>query len=105
MATRVLPYACRASLRLNGLLCARPLRNDMTIARSFHTASRRYEQQANTKVKRDSAPQIVRGDSKLYKDADAAVADIKSGATILSAGFGLCGTAGKFNRTIQCLTG
>ncbi|KAH8588828.1 succinyl-CoA:3-ketoacid-coenzyme A transferase [Bisporella sp. PMI_857] len=65
----------------------------MTIARSFHTASRRYEQQANTKVKRDSAPQIVRGDSKLYKDADAAVADIKSGATILSAGFGLCGTA------------
>jgi 3-oxoacid CoA-transferase len=29
----------------------------------------------------------------LFKDADAAVKDIKSGATILSAGFGLCGTA------------
>ncbi|KFY09339.1 hypothetical protein V491_08245 [Pseudogymnoascus sp. VKM F-3775] len=30
--------------------------------------------------------------SKLYKSADAAVADLKSGSTILSAGFGLCGT-------------
>ena len=30
----------------------------------------------------------------MYKDADAAVADLKSGSTILSAGFGLCGTAG-----------
>jgi 3-oxoacid CoA-transferase len=31
----------------------------------------------------------------VYKNADAAVADLKSGSTILSAGFGLCGTAGK----------
>jgi 3-oxoacid CoA-transferase len=31
----------------------------------------------------------------VYKDADAAVADIKSGSTILSSGFGLCGVAGK----------
>jgi 3-oxoacid CoA-transferase len=32
----------------------------------------------------------------LFRDADAAVKDLKSGAVILSAGFGLCGTAGKF---------
>uniref|UniRef100_A0A0D2XKL0 Succinyl-CoA:3-ketoacid-coenzyme A transferase n=1 Tax=Fusarium oxysporum (strain Fo5176) TaxID=660025 RepID=A0A0D2XKL0_FUSOF len=35
----------------------------------------------------------VRGGSKLFKDADAAVADIKSGSTLLSSGFGLCGVA------------
>ena len=53
------------------------------------------QRQANTKAKRDPAPKIVRGASKVYKDADAAVADLKSGSTILSAGFGLCGTAGE----------
>lgn len=46
--------------------------------------------------KRDLSPKIVRGQSKLWKDADAAVADLQSGSVILSAGFGLCGTAGKF---------
>ncbi|KAF5528781.1 MUP1-high affinity methionine permease, partial [Fusarium napiforme] len=35
----------------------------------------------------------VRGGSKLFKDADAAVADIKSGSILLSSGFGLCGVA------------
>ncbi|KAF7712369.1 3-oxoacid CoA-transferase [Penicillium ucsense] len=39
------------------------------------------------------APKIERGGSKLFKDADSAVADIKSGSTILSSGFGLCGVA------------
>lgn len=42
------------------------------------------------------APKIERGRSKVYKDADAAVADIQSGSTILSSGFGLCGVAGEF---------
>jgi 3-oxoacid CoA-transferase len=40
------------------------------------------------------APTIDRSRSKVYASADEAVADIKSGSTILSAGFGLCGTAG-----------
>lgn len=44
------------------------------------------------------APTIDRSRSKVYASADEAVADIKSGSTILSAGFGLCGTAG------MCLT-
>ncbi|CAD6447588.1 42a601d5-691b-44df-b84f-f954fb854aae [Sclerotinia trifoliorum] len=39
------------------------------------------------------APKIVRGASKVFKSADEAVADIQSGSIILSAGFGLCGTA------------
>lgn len=36
---------------------------------------------------------IDRSKSKLFKDADEAVADIQSGSTVLSAGFGLCGVA------------
>lgn len=43
------------------------------------------------------APKIERGGSKLYKDADEAVKDIKSGSTILSSGFGLCGVAGELH--------
>lgn len=39
-------------------------------------------------------PHVDRSASKVYKSADEAVADIKSGSTILSAGFGLCGVAG-----------
>ena len=35
-----------------------------------------------------------RSTSKLWETADKAVADIQSGSTILSAGFGLCGTPG-----------
>ncbi|KAM5381846.1 hypothetical protein ACJZ2D_002836 [Fusarium nematophilum] len=31
--------------------------------------------------------------SKVFEDADAAVADVKSGSTVLSSGFGLCGVA------------
>lgn len=58
----------------------------------------RYDnQQANIKVKRGKAPDLVRGESKVFKDADEAVKDLKSGSLVLSAGFGLCGTAGMFN--------
>ncbi|KAF2651723.1 3-oxoacid CoA-transferase [Lophiostoma macrostomum CBS 122681] len=41
----------------------------------------------------DRAPVIDRSKSKLFGSANEAVADIQSGATILSAGFGLCGVA------------
>jgi 3-oxoacid CoA-transferase len=40
------------------------------------------------------APAKIVGNSKVYKSAEDAVADIKSGSTILSSGFGLCGVAG-----------
>jgi 3-oxoacid CoA-transferase len=62
--------------------------------RQLQTTSILREEKANVGKKRDPAPKIVRGRSKLFKDADEAVADIQSGSTILSAGFGLCGTAG-----------
>ncbi|KAF2093566.1 succinyl-CoA:3-ketoacid-coenzyme A transferase subunit B [Rhizodiscina lignyota] len=39
------------------------------------------------------APSKNRAASKLYKSADDAVADIQSGSTIFSSGFGLCGVA------------
>jgi len=38
-------------------------------------------------------PTKIVGNSKVYKSAEDAVADIKSGSTILSSGFGLCGVA------------
>ncbi|CBX94221.1 similar to succinyl-CoA:3-ketoacid-coenzyme A transferase [Plenodomus lingam JN3] len=47
----------------------------------------------NTRAISTSAPKIDRSKSKLFKDADEAVADIQPGSTILSAGFGLCGVA------------
>lgn len=43
-----------------------------------------------------SAKEVNKGASKLFDSADSAVADIKSGSTILSSGFGLCGVAGTF---------
>lgn len=52
---------------------------------------------ANAALSRQDAalsPAKDRGTSKVWKSADEAVADIKSGSTVLSAGFGLCGTAG-----------
>ncbi|KAF9884119.1 hypothetical protein FE257_002291 [Aspergillus nanangensis] len=39
------------------------------------------------------APVVNRAASKLFKNADEAVADLQSGSTILSSGFGLCGVA------------
>lgn len=42
---------------------------------------------------RPATPAPSRGGSKLYPDADAAVADVASGSVLLSSGFGLCGVA------------
>ncbi|PWY85096.1 succinyl-CoA:3-ketoacid-coenzyme A transferase 1 [Aspergillus heteromorphus CBS 117.55] len=47
----------------------------------------------STDEERPRAPKIDRAASKLFKTADEAVADLKSGSTILSSGFGLCGVA------------
>jgi hypothetical protein len=41
--------------------------------------------------------------SKVFRDADAAVADVKSGSTILSAGFGMCGVAGIAVSSLGCI--
>lgn len=57
---------------------------------------RRYYSQPVSKT-----PTINRSASKLFKSADEAVADLQSGSTILSAGFGLCGVAETLIRAIQ----
>ena len=101
MATRRISAAYLASTGRNALLGAAPARTRQHFVAGFQclrqlqtTAIRYEQQQANTKAKRDPAPKIIRGGSKVYTNADEAVADLKSGSTILSAGFGLCGTAG-----------
>ncbi|KAB5559579.1 coenzyme A transferase, partial [Coniochaeta sp. 2T2.1] len=43
--------------------------------------------------KHPEPPKVDRSASKLFKNAEEAVADIKSGSVILSSGFGLCGVA------------
>lgn len=56
-------------------------------SRTFKTSAV-YRREVN-----GGAPEKIRGKSKIYASADEAVADIKSGSILLSAGFGLCGTA------------
>ncbi|KAL5115467.1 hypothetical protein ACEQ8H_006608 [Pleosporales sp. CAS-2024a] len=48
-----------------------------------------------------AAPVIDRSQSKRFKDADEAVADMQPGSTLLSAGFGLCGVADTLIQAIQ----
>ncbi|PNS16606.1 Succinyl-CoA:3-ketoacid coenzyme A transferase 1, mitochondrial [Sphaceloma murrayae] len=69
---------------------ARPV----TVPASFRLTRQLTQDAASSvKVGPDSlAPIVDRSRSKVYKNADEAVADIKSGSTLLSAGFGLCGT-------------
>ncbi|KAJ5692028.1 3-oxoacid CoA-transferase subunit B [Penicillium macrosclerotiorum] len=82
--------ACRPRLYL-GVRCTaaanvRPLAPGSS--RAGFSTGKRYASLAQELV-----PKVERGGSKLFKDADAAVADIQSGSTILSSGFGLCGVA------------
>ncbi|KAF2770617.1 beta ketoadipate:succinyl-CoA transferase, TR2 [Teratosphaeria nubilosa] len=55
--------------------------------RSFQTSTRLFREA------RGGAPAKIRGQRKVYDSVDEAVADVQPGSTILSAGFGLCGTA------------
>jgi len=100
MATRRISTACQAASGRNTHLATLRFRRHFTPRldnlRQLQTTAMQYDQQnTNTKAKRDTEPKIVRGASKIFENADKAVADLKSGSTILSAGFGLCGTAGK----------
>lgn len=80
---------CRPRLQL-GVRCRTSVRPSfrpsiVSCAKQYSTATPETER---------LAPKVERGASKLFKDADEAVADLKSGSTILSSGFGLCGVAG-----------
>lgn len=89
-----------APLCLSRYNCLR--RNNGTVALASSTAavsSRRLfssstaRRSADPSPSESKAPAPNRGGSKLFRDADAAVADVKSGSVILSSGFGLCGVA------------
>ena len=59
-----------------------------------HNSLGRAEYSSVASERPSLAPKVERGGSKVFKNADLAVADLKSGSTILSSGFGLCGVAG-----------
>uniref|UniRef100_A0A093VT39 Succinyl-CoA:3-ketoacid-coenzyme A transferase n=1 Tax=Talaromyces marneffei PM1 TaxID=1077442 RepID=A0A093VT39_TALMA len=65
-----------------------PRQNPLTFSRCRRTYTK-----TSARYSEPLAPRIARGESKLFSSADDAVADLKSGSTILSAGFGLCGVA------------
>ncbi|KAL6232035.1 hypothetical protein BDW75DRAFT_28612 [Aspergillus navahoensis] len=85
--TRKATSAARAQLcfRAYQRTCGRPAPSP--------AARVRYSTASTTIEKPTRAPRIDRAASKLFKSADDAVADIESGSTILSSGFGLCGVA------------
>ena len=61
-----------------------------------HRWTQRRKFQTSLRVQREAsggAPKQERGQQKYFPSVDDAVADIQSGSTVLSAGFGLCGTA------------
>ena len=62
--------------------------------RFFQTSTSRQAPSVGRLQAQETHPTIDRSASKVFKDADEAVKDIKDGSTILSAGFGLCGVAG-----------
>jgi hypothetical protein len=101
MASRRISAVVITRTSRSGILQLLPRHSSLRVAdvppavRYLSTTPFRNKQEANTRKKRDPAPVVVRGASKLFKDADSAVADLSSGSTILSSGFGLCGTAGQ----------
>ena len=60
------------------------------------TVSRCYRRRDASRTFATSRQRLSKSEySKLYGTADDAVADVRSGSTLLSSGFGLCGVAGK----------
>ncbi|WPG98957.1 succinyl-CoA:3-ketoacid-coenzyme A transferase-like protein [Acrodontium crateriforme] len=90
-ACSILPRLAGASaIKVRGLNSSRAVclvRPQTKSVRNFHY-SRSWRREAA-----GGAPAKVRGQHKVFDSVDEAVADIQSGSTVLSAGFGLCGTA------------
>ncbi|KAE8833103.1 hypothetical protein HRS9139_04922 [Pyrenophora teres f. teres] len=86
-----LPSSYRLLAVLPSRLCSRrPIPAQLRAARALPP---RWQLTGQLRSISRSAPTIDRSKSKLFKDADEAVADVQSGSTVLSAGFGLCGVA------------
>ncbi|KAL2816755.1 hypothetical protein BJX63DRAFT_135356 [Aspergillus granulosus] len=94
-----------ATLRMSALALSRKATSVSRARLGFHAYQRTCSQPSPSIVRAKystsyttfeqpmRAPTIDRAASKLFKNADEAVADLKSGSTILSSGFGLCGVA------------
>ncbi|RMZ73079.1 Succinyl- :3-ketoacid-coenzyme A transferase [Pyrenophora seminiperda CCB06] len=86
-----LPSSHRLLTALTSRLCSpRPIPAQLRATRRLPP---RWQFAGQLRSISKSAPMIDRSESKLFKDADEAVADVQSGSTVLSAGFGLCGVA------------
>ncbi|KAF2864899.1 hypothetical protein BDV95DRAFT_508324 [Massariosphaeria phaeospora] len=74
----------------------RPASTRITRDKLWRSSQRRFISHPATR-----APTIDRSASKLFKSADEAVADLQSGSTVLSAGFGLSGVADTLIQAIR----
>ncbi|KAF3041121.1 hypothetical protein E8E12_007595 [Didymella heteroderae] len=97
-----LPSSYRLLAALPARLCARrPIPSQLRAARIAPPHWRFTKQIRSISAVADKAPTIDRSKSKLFDSADEAVADVQSGSTILSAGFGLCGVAETLIQALQ----
>lgn len=89
MASVLRPIAARIAPR-------RPFRAYCVATNAAHSTTQLPKYRSRTFATTTSllSQKKAGGYSKLWDSADHAVADVKSGSTILSAGFGLCGVAG-----------
>ncbi|KAG9200956.1 hypothetical protein G6514_006518 [Epicoccum nigrum] len=97
-----LPSSYRLLAALPARLCARrPIPTQLRAARVAPPHWQFTKQIRTISAVADKAPAVDRSKSKLWDSADEAVADIQSGSTILSAGFGLCGVAETLIQALQ----
>ncbi|KAH7058667.1 succinyl-CoA:3-ketoacid-coenzyme A transferas-like protein [Macrophomina phaseolina] len=77
------------------LSAARPLAAPLPVTVRYTRIEKRgfKKDAAPSSATSSKAPPVTRGASKLYASADDAIADLKSGSIVLSAGFGVCGIA------------
>lgn len=97
-----IPSSYRLLAALPSRICSRrPLPAQLRAARSTASHWRFANQRRSIGAVAARAPTIDRSKSKLFKDADEAVADIQPGSVVLSAGFGLCGIAETLIQAMQ----
>ncbi|KAF2997951.1 hypothetical protein E8E13_005901 [Curvularia kusanoi] len=97
-----LPSSYRLLAALPARLCARrPVPTQLRAARVAPPHWQFTKQIRSISAVAEKAPAVDRSKSKLWNSADEAVADIQSGSTILSAGFGLCGVAETLIQALQ----
>ncbi|KAI0110687.1 succinyl-CoA:3-ketoacid-coenzyme A transferase subunit B [Hypoxylon sp. NC0597] len=87
--------ALRTTVQLSHRLATPNAQRQYCVARATLATSSRFSPFLSRSYRYYSteAPSKVRGGSKVFKSADEAIADLKDGDVVLSAGFGLCGVA------------